>query len=156
MSKSRETFSKKEKEKKKLKKKQQKVEKRAERQEAKAERGSVSLDEMLVYVDEFGNFTDTPPDETKPKKKIDPNDIHVSTPAGSAAGQREQRTGRVNYFNPMKGYGFIVDQLTSEKYFFHVNDCVEEVTANDLVYYDTAKTPRGVSAVGVSLVSSKK
>ena len=64
MGKSSETFSKKEKEKKKLKKRKEKEEKMEDRK-ANVEKG-LQLEDMMVYVDEEGNLSSTPPD---PKKK---------------------------------------------------------------------------------------
>ncbi|HSY62922.1 MAG TPA: hypothetical protein VK796_13650, partial [Cytophaga sp.] len=65
MSKSQETWNKKEAEKKRAKKKQDKEQKKEER---KANAGnSSSFEDMLAYVDEYGNITSTPPD---PLKKI--------------------------------------------------------------------------------------
>ena len=68
MAKSKETFNKKEKEKKRLKKKQEKMEKMQERK-ANAEKGK-SLDEMMAYIDENGNLSSTPPDPESGKYLI--------------------------------------------------------------------------------------
>jgi len=67
MSKSQETFSKKEKEKKKLKQRQDKEEKMGDRK-ANARKGK-SLEEMMAYIDENGNISAAPPD---PKVKRTP------------------------------------------------------------------------------------
>ena len=69
-----ETFAKKEKEKKKAKKKQDREQKREDRK-FNNDKGK-SLDEMTVYVDEEGNFHDSPPD-FKPRKKIDLNSLRL-------------------------------------------------------------------------------
>ncbi len=61
MAKSKETFAKREKEKKRIKAREEKKEKKEERK-ANANKGK-SLDDMLAYVDEFGNLTAVPPDE---------------------------------------------------------------------------------------------
>jgi hypothetical protein len=58
MAKSKETWNKREKEKKKIKQRQEKQEKMQER---KSNAGKKSLDDMLAYVDEDGNITSTPP-----------------------------------------------------------------------------------------------
>ncbi|WP_153799313.1 hypothetical protein [Foetidibacter luteolus] len=64
MSKSKETFLKREKEKKRL---QKRTEKESRKQERKAHSLSGKpLSEMLVYVDENGNFSDTPPQAARP------------------------------------------------------------------------------------------
>jgi len=61
MGKSQETFSKKEKEKKRLKKRKEKL---ARREERKAN-PKKTFEESIAYIDEHGNFSDTPPDATK-------------------------------------------------------------------------------------------
>ena len=63
MAKSQETFGKKEKEKKRLKKREDKLEKKEERK-SNSQKGA-SLEDMLMYVDENGQLTDTPPDPLK-------------------------------------------------------------------------------------------
>ena len=65
MAKSKETFNKRQKERKRLKLKQEKREKMEERK-ANAKKGK-SLDEMLAYIDENGNLSSTPPDPKKRK-----------------------------------------------------------------------------------------
>ena len=59
MAKSKETFNKREKEKKRAKAKQEKAEKMRERR-ANATKGK-SLDDMLAYLDENGNLSEQPP-----------------------------------------------------------------------------------------------
>ena len=76
MSKSQETFSKKEKEKKKIKKRQDKQLKKDARKESSAGGG---LENMLTYVDEFGRFTDIPPEERE-KIEIEAEDIEIGHP----------------------------------------------------------------------------
>ena len=63
MSKSQETWNKKEAEKKRAKKKQDKEQKKEERKANAG--GSSSFEDMLAYVDEYGNITSTPPDPLK-------------------------------------------------------------------------------------------
>lgn len=63
MAKSRETFNKKEKEKKRLKLKQEKREKMEERKANK--KNGKSLEDMMAYLDENGNLTNSPPDTRK-------------------------------------------------------------------------------------------
>jgi len=65
MAKSKETFGKKEKEKKRLKERQEKHEKMEERK-ANARKGK-SLEDMMAYIDEDGNISSTPPDPKKEK-----------------------------------------------------------------------------------------
>lgn len=67
LAKSQNSFIKKQLEQKKLKKRKEKEERKQERKENSA---GGSLDAMLVYVDEFGNFSSTPPET---KKTTGPN-----------------------------------------------------------------------------------
>lgn len=59
MAKSKETFAKREKEKKRIKQRQDKLQKKQDRKANTSK--PQSLDDMLAYVDEFGNLSDTPP-----------------------------------------------------------------------------------------------
>ncbi|MGK7392679.1 MAG: cold-shock protein [Candidatus Cyclobacteriaceae bacterium M2_1C_046] len=149
MAKSRETYSKKEKEKKKLKKKQDKAEKREER---KAASKSGDLEDMLAYVDEFGNITDTPPDPTKKKKEVKAKDIVVGVPKQAEPDPDDAiRKGTVTFFNESKGYGFIKDHETQDSIFVHMNACIDQIGDNDKVTFEVERTPKGLSAVDVKL-----
>lgn len=92
--------------------------KRQEKQKRKDERksgGTSSFEDMIAYVDENGILHTTPQD-VKPKTEIDVSQIEISTPK-----QEEMEilpsTGRVEYFTASKGYGFIKDADSGEKYF---------------------------------------
>lgn len=63
MARSKETFNKREKEKKRLKLRQEKQEKREERK-ANTAKGK-PLEEMLAYIDENGNISSVPPDRSQ-------------------------------------------------------------------------------------------
>lgn len=60
MSKSKETFNKREKEKKRLQHRQEKLEKMQQRKAL--EKKGKSLDDMIAYIDENGNITSIPPE----------------------------------------------------------------------------------------------
>ena len=81
MGRSHETFGKKEVRNKKEKKRKEKEKRRLERKESKS---GNSLDDMIAYVDEFGNITDTPPDESQ-KEEINAEDIEVGIPKNENA-----------------------------------------------------------------------
>ncbi|SDK76878.1 hypothetical protein SAMN05421823_103512 [Catalinimonas alkaloidigena] len=66
MSRSQNSFIKRQKEKKRQKKKEEKMQRKKERQENSS---GGTLPEMLAFVDEFGNITDTPPEEQDEKLK---------------------------------------------------------------------------------------
>ena len=145
MGKSQETFNKKEKEKKRLKKNQEKQQKREERKSKPKEGG---LESMMAYVDENGNISDTPPDPTK-KKKINPKNIEISVPKRKKEDTNATRKGRVDFFNDEKGFGFIKEQDSQEKYFFHVSALLEEVNENDMVSFELKRGLKGMNAVHV-------
>ena len=76
MAKSKETFSKKEKEKLKAKKKKEKLLRSEER---KANSGGGGLDSMMAYVDEFGRIVDAPIDPST-RVEIDAESIEIGIP----------------------------------------------------------------------------
>lgn len=148
MAKSQETFGKKEKEKKRLKKRQEKQRRREERK-ANNLKGQ-GTDAMIAYVDENGNLSDTPPDPSK-KKKVIASNIEIGVPKREA--QDVTRTGRVEFFNHDKGYGFIKELESQEKFFVHINGCIEEIRENDLVTFELERGMKGMNAVRVAKVN---
>lgn len=145
MGKSKETFNKKEKEKKRLKKRQEKAEKREER---KANSPGGGLENMLAYVDEFGNFSDTPPNP-EDRVKIDLEDIEISTRRKSEEEMETLREGKIDFMNEEKGYGFIKEKGTGEKFFVHVNNILEEIGPNDKLEFEIEHSPKGWAAIKV-------
>ena len=149
MSKSKETFGKKEKEKKRLKQRQEKQEKMEERK-ANAQKGK-SLNDMLAYVDENGNLSETPPD---PKKRKVFNHEDMQTGATKRIDEPNAiREGIVNFFNEAKGYGFIKDLATQESIFVHANQLTELIKENNKVSFQVEQGPKGLSATGVKKIS---
>ncbi|WP_439182727.1 cold-shock protein [Carboxylicivirga taeanensis] len=148
MAKSQQTFSKKEKEKKRLKKRQDKQKKQEER---KANSKSSKLDDMIAYVDEYGNITETPPDPTK-KEKVSAESIEISIPKREEEEFDPIRKGRVDYFDTSKGFGFIIDLETKEKYFFHVNGLIDEVSENNQVSFEIEQGLKGLNAVRIKKI----
>lgn len=147
MGKSQETWNKKENEKKKQKKKK---EKEAKREERKANPKGNSFE--IAYVDEFGNFSSTPPDPST-KSKVNEADIQISVPRHAAPTQAELiRKGIVTFFNDSKGYGFIKDLETQESVFVHINNVTEPIKENNKVSYEVEMGPKGPNAVRVKLV----
>lgn len=146
MAKSKETFNKKEKEKKRLKQRQEKREK-MEMRKANAGKGK-SLDDMMAYLDENGNISSTPPD---PKKKMVFNveDIQIGVPKPVESEDSGVRTGKVNFFNQAKGFGFINDSISGERIFVHINNCEYPVQENDKVTFEVEMGERGWSAIHV-------
>ncbi len=146
MAKSKETFNKKEKEKKRLKQRQEKLQKKEERK-ANTKKGQ-SLEDMMAFIDENGNLSDTPPDPRN-KKSFKLEDIAIGVAKQSDIPEDENRTGTVTYFDESKGYGFINDQLTNERVFIHVNNLTEKINVSDKVMFKLGSGPRGLAAVDV-------
>lgn len=142
------TFNKRELEKQREKKRQEKQKRKDDR---KANSGNGSLDNMIAYVDENGVITSTPPDLSN-KQEVDASEIAVSTP------QREKEEkvplrGRVEHFNQSKGYGFIKDIGSTEKYFFHISSAPEDIREGQSVFFELEKGQRGLNAVRITPVS---
>ncbi|MDX2445381.1 MAG: cold shock domain-containing protein [Bacteroidales bacterium] len=148
MAKSKQTFEKKEKEKKRLKKRKDKQQKKDLRQ-SKMESGEP--DSMIAYVDENGNITDTPPDPSK-KMKVDAKSIEIGIPKKEETYVDPIRKGRVEFFNDSKGYGFIKEIGTGEKYFVHVHGLIDEIGEGDNVTFELERGLKGMNAVRVKRV----
>jgi len=137
------SFNKKELEKKRAQKRKEKQERKEER---KANSAGGSLDDMIAYVDENGVITNTQPDPHK--KKVDAKNIAIATPKK----QHEEEPvfkGRVEHFKKDKGYGFIKDLATTEKYFFHITDAYPAIIEGNRVSFKLARGTRGLNAVKI-------
>ncbi len=148
MAKSQQTFNKKERDKKKRKKKQDKIERREQRKQEKAEKGKLSFEDQIMYMDENGNLSPTPPDPTK-KKVIKVEDIKLGVPQFTRPSMDIVRRGKVKFFNSEKGYGFLTDKETKESIFVHMNDCYDDIKENHIVTFEIGSGPRGPKAVNV-------
>jgi cold shock CspA family protein len=148
MGKSQETFNKKEKEKKRLKKRKEKAEKREER---KAQPKKKGFENMISYVDENGNLTDTPPD---PAKKIvfKASDIELGVPKREKVEVDVVRKGKVEFFNSEKGFGFIKENDTGEKFFVHVSSLTEDLEEGENVSFELEQGLKGINAVRVNKI----
>ncbi len=145
MGRSQETFNKKEKEKKRLKKREEK-QKRKEERKANSEGGG--LDSMMAYVDEFGNITDTPPDPTAKKEEIDPESISLDY-RKEESDDDGIKSGRVDFYNDEKGFGFIKEKGSQNSYFFHINGAYPDIRENHQVKFELEMGPKGMQAVNV-------
>lgn len=150
MARAQQSFNKNEKEKQKAKKREEKQKRReARKAEAKEKGGGIPF----AYVDQFGNLTDTPPDPSE-KVAIDAEDIVLGIPQKEETDEPFDpvRKGKVAFFDHSKGFGFIIDSETEEKYFCHVSGLNDKIDENDRVTFELEKGPRGMNAVRVSLV----
>lgn len=133
-----------------------KEQKRQGKQKRKDERksgGTSSFEDMIAYVDENGILHTTPQD-VKPKTEIDVSQIEISTPK-----QEEMEilpsTGRVEYFTASKGYGFIKDADSGEKYFFHISSAPDTIAEGDKVTFEIERGTRGLAAVRISIINKQ-
>jgi cold shock CspA family protein len=145
---SQETFNKKDKEKKRLKKRLNKQQKLATRKANSQGGGSGN---MIAYVDEYGLITDTPPDPAN-RKKIDAESIEIGVPKREMAEAISILKGRVDFFDSSKGFGFIKNPDTQERFFVHVNGLTEEIKEGDMVAFEIERGLKGMNAVRVKKV----
>jgi len=150
MAKSQQTFGKKEREKKRLKKRQDKLARKEERK-ANAVKGG-ELEDMMAYVDEYGNITDTPPDPTKKKKEVDVKSILIGVPKKEDQPIPDDLEGKVAFFDDSKGFGFINDLHTQEKYFVHVSGLLDDIAEGDKVTFELERGLKGLNAVRVKKI----
>lgn len=137
------TFSKKALQQKKAKKKQDKQERREERK-TNNNKGK-SLEEMIVYLDEYGNLTDIPPDKQK-RKSVAVEDVILGA---APVTEEKEHTGTLSLFFTDKAYGFITEDNTRANIFVHSNKMLEVIKEKDRVSYEKERTPKGWAAVNV-------
>lgn len=145
MARSQETFSKKEIQNKKEKKRKDKEKKMLERKE----NGKASFEDMIVYIDENGNQTTTPPDQSK-RLEFNAEDIVIGVPKREDVEPEDKvRKGTVTFYNDSKGYGFIKDIVSGDSIFVHANQLTEPITEGNRVSFEVEKGQRGPTAVRV-------
>jgi cold shock protein len=138
------SFSKKENFKKKVQKQKEKTQRREERK-SNNNKGK-DLNDMLVYVDEYGRLTSTPPEH---RTEVNLQEIQLG--AAPIIEEDIRKIGIVTFFSE-KGYGFITENDTKENVFFHNNDCSEPIKKGNKVSFEKEKSPKGFSAVRIQLV----
>ena len=102
---------------------------------------------MIAYVDENGHISDTPPSIIK--KKIDHTTIEISIPKRTEEELPAIRKGRIDFFNDAKGFGFIKEHETNEKYFVHINGLIDRIQEGDVVTFELERGMKGMNAVRV-------
>lgn len=109
---------------------------------------------MIAYVDENGVITDTPPNPVmKPKVKME--DIEISTPKKEDI-EDPILKGRVEYFNHDKGYGFIKNAGSMDKYFFHISNAPSSISERDVVSFELERGQKGMNAVRISFADKSQ
>ena len=109
-----------------------------------------SFDDMIAYVDENGMITSTPPAENIKKEEINLDEIIIATPKKEGEEPVILR-GRVEFFNEARGFGFIKDLAGVDKYFFHVNNVVGNISEGNIVTFDLERGVKGMNAVNICL-----
>lgn len=133
-----------------------KEQKRKEKQQRKDERkssGTNSFEDMIAYVDQYGALHSTPQDD-KPKEEINAVEIAVSVPKQEEV-EITPSNGNVEYFNSSKGFGFVRDTKSGEKYFFHISSAPENITEGDKVTFEIERGTRGMNAVRISIITNQ-
>jgi len=150
MAKSQVTFNKIEKEKKRLKKREEKQKKKEAR---KAESKENPQGIQFAYVDHNGNLTDTPPDPSM-KVKIEAENIEIGIPRKENSEEEIvlEKQGKVSFFDKSKGFGFIIDTTSQEKYFVHISGIIDVIQENDKVTFELERGQKGLNAVRVKKI----
>ena len=88
------------------------------------------------------------------KEEIKQEEILISTPKKENIEILTVLKGRVDYFNESKGYGFIKDLGSGEKYFFHVsNNTLTDISETDIVTFELERGLRGMNAINIRIES---
>lgn len=130
------------------------IAKREEKLKKKEAKTKSSLDDMIAYVDENGVISSTPPAENLRKEEINVEEIIIATPKKEDEGPVILR-GRVEFFNESRGFGFIKNLSGVDKYFFHVNNVVGNISENNIVTFDLERGVKGMNAVNICLEINK-
>ncbi|WP_294139574.1 cold shock domain-containing protein [uncultured Sanguibacteroides sp.] len=136
------------------KKKQARRMEKQNRKEERKQSGKISsFDDMIAYVDKNGVITSTPPEDNDRGEEINQEEILISTPPKEAPAILK---GRVEHFNTLKGYGFIKDLAGTDKYFFHVDNVLADVTENDIVTFDLERGKRSMNAINICVIDKSE
>ncbi|MCE5179293.1 MAG: cold shock domain-containing protein [Porphyromonadaceae bacterium] len=135
------------------KNKQQKKKEKLQRKEERKQQGVSSFEDMIAYVDINGVIVDEPPVPTK-AEEIELEDIEVSVPRKEVEEEVEDPTGRVDFFDESRGFGFIKEKDSVNKYFFHKSNAEEGIQEDHMVTYRLERGPKGMNAVDVKIIRS--
>ncbi len=131
-----------------------KIQKRKEKQlkrEARKLQPADSFEDMIAYVDANGVITDERPEPSN-TEVIELEDIEISIPPKEVEERVGDPTGRVDFYDESRGFGFIKEADSPRKYFFHKSNAEYGIGEDNLVTYKLEKGPKGINAVDVKLV----
>jgi cold shock CspA family protein len=106
---------------------------------------------MIAYVDANGVITDVPPEITK-KEVIELEDIEISIPRQEFKEEKGDPTGRVDFFDETRGFGFIKEKNSVNKFFFHKSNAEEGIAEDHMVTFKLERGPKGMNAVDVKVI----
>jgi cold shock CspA family protein len=131
-------------------KSQKRKEKQLKREARKLE-PSDSFEDMIAYVDANGMITSERPEPSK-AEEIKLEDIEISIPPREEEEKTGDPTGRVEFFDESRGFGFIKEADSPRKFFFHKSNAEYGIAENDLVSYRLENGLKGVNAVDIKIV----
>jgi CspA family cold shock protein len=62
------------------------------------------------------------------------------------------KKGKVKFFNEAKGFGFIIEDGTSEEHFVHVSGLINKIEEGDSVEFELTDGKKGPSAINVTVI----
>lgn len=131
-----------------------KIQKRKEKQlrrEARKNQPTDSFEDMIAYVDANGVITDERPEPSN-EEVIELEDIEISIPPKEVEERVGDPTGRVDFYDESRGFGFIKEADSPRKFFFHKSNAEYGIGEDDLVTYRLENGLKGINAVDVKLV----
>lgn len=134
------TYGKKEREKKKAQKKREKEQRKEER------RAEGKQTEVIMYVDAFGNFTETKPENVE----IDTDQI-IELGASNKSEGREYK-GSVKFIDEEKGFGFIKGSGKLGDLYFSQSDSKFPLSQGQRVVFDIERTEKGLRAKDIRIL----
>ena len=60
--------------------------------------------------------------------------------------------GTVKFFNDAKGFGFIIEEGSTEEHFVHISGLVDEIREGDEVEFELSQGKKGLNAVNVRVI----
>ena len=133
------------------KNKRQKRKEKQKRREARKLQPADTFEEMIAYVDSYGVITDERPEQDE-IEEVKLSDIEISIPPKEPGERKENPTGRVDFYNERRGFGFINAEDSLGEYFFHRSNVVYAIKEWDRVSFRLEQGPRGMNAVDIKLV----
>lgn len=135
------------------KNKQQKKKEKLQRKEERKQQGVSSFEDMIAYVDANGMIVDEPPTPAK-KDEIAVEDIEISVPRKEFEEELGEPTGRVDFFDESRGFGFIKEKDSVNKYFFHKSNAESGIHEDQMVTFRLERGLKGMNAVDVKIIRS--